>query len=228
MINSLKHRNGENLMIEMNVVNEEKKYCGCSDIAKKLAEDLVEYRWNVYCFSGVQDPNNKDEIDKVREIGDDLTKQSGDDFIYDVFTCDISHCRDGISYIFGGGGNLVCENEEDEIKVEMNVVNEGKKYRGCFDIVKKLVEDMREERENVYCFSELYYDDGAKELMEEMDDELKYDESLYYKYSCEFDCCSDDILYVFYEGRLTPLEEVYRNYECTAARYRDMLEKFSK
>lgn len=215
-------------MVEMNVVNEGKKYCGCSDIAKKLVEDIEREQWNTYCFSGIENPNNKAEIDNVRKMTDDLLKQCDDDFISTVFVCDISHCRDGISYVFGGGCDLVCENEEDEIKVEMNVVNEGKKYRGCFDIVKKLVEDMKEERENVYCFSDLYYDDGAKELMEEMDDTLKYDEALYYKYSCEFDCCSDDTLYVFYEGRLAPLEEVYRNYECIAARYRDMFEKFSK
>ena len=213
-------------MIEMNVVNEGKKYYGCSDIAKKLAEDLVEYRWNTYCFSGVQDPNNKDEIDKVREMGDNLTKQSGDDFIYDIFTCDISHCRDGISYVFNEAGNLVCEHEEDEIKVEMNVVNEGKKYRGCSDIANKLIEDIEEGRENVYCFSELY--DSAKELEEEVNHRLKYDDCLYYTYTCGFDCCSDNILYVFYEGSLTPLKEVYRAYEGTAARYRDMWEKFSK
>ena len=213
-------------MIEMNVVNEGKKYYGCSDIAKKLVEDIEREQWNTYCFSGVEDPNNKAEIDNVRKITDDLLKQCDDDFISTVFVCDISHCRDGISYIFGGGCDLVCENEEDEIVVEMNVVNEGKKYRGCFDIVKKLVEDIEEGRENVYCFSELY--DSMKELEEEMNHQLKYDDCLYYAYSSNFDCCSDDILYVFYKGSLTPLKEVYREYACTAARYRDMWEKFSK
>ena len=114
----------------------------------------------------------------------------------------------------------------ENLMIEMNVVNEGKKYCGCSDIANKLIEDIEEGRENVYCFSELY--DSAKDLEEKVNHRLKYDDCLYYTYTCGFDCCSDNILYVFYEGSLTPLKEVYRAYEGTAERYRDMWEKFSK
>ena len=114
----------------------------------------------------------------------------------------------------------------ENIMIEMNVVNEGKKYRGCLDIADKLIEDIEEGRENVYCFSEL--DGNRDELEKKVNDGLKYDDYLYYTYTCGFDCCSDSILYAFYEGSLTPLEQLYRTYKSTAERYRDILKKFSK
>lgn len=115
--------------------------------------------------------------------------------------------------------------------IKMNVVNEEKEYSTITEIAEKLISDIENGVENVYCFSGL--DVAEEEEIEELNIELSdllcgCDDYIYYKYSLDFLNCDymDGKLYAFYDGKFTSLEDICEALEKTSKTFRNLLNSF--